>query len=121
MFDAPVRCQLNGYGCDKDIPNAIPVIEDAMNKGCTRARTTFAACLVNGIGVVKSPELAVPLLQQSIAEGHGKAMNNLVALLQFSDTPKSETHRYRSSAISLPPQKLQKQRLFLKSRPATLH
>ena len=93
MCDVPVRCQLNGYGCDKDIPKAIPVIEDAMHKGCTRARTTFAACLVNGIGVVKSSELALPLLHQSITDGHGKAMNNLVALLQFTDTPKSETHR----------------------------
>ena len=93
IFDACNRCQLNGYGCEKDIAKAVPVIEDAMHKGSTRARTTFAMCLVNGIGVVKSSELALPLLRQSAAEGHGKAMNNLVALLQFTDCPKPETHR----------------------------
>ena len=64
-----------------------------MHKGCTRARTTFAMCLVNGVGVVKSLELALPMLKQSVAEGHAKAMNNLVALLQFTDAPKTETHR----------------------------
>ncbi len=50
-------------------------------------------CLANGVGVVKSLELALPMLKQSVAEGHAKAMNNLVALLQFTDAPKTETHR----------------------------
>ena len=92
-FNACDRCQLNGFGCEKDIVNALPVIEDAMHKGSTRARTTFAVCLVHGIGVIKSSELAMPLLRQSADEGHGKAISNLVALLQDTDFPKSELHR----------------------------
>ncbi len=92
-FDACDRCQLNGFGCEKDIAKALPVIEDAMHKGSTRARTTFAVCLVNGIGVVKSSELAMPLLRQSADEGHGKAISNLTFLLQDTDIPKSELHR----------------------------
>ena len=84
---------MNGYGCEKDVSKAVPIIEDAMHRGSTRARTTFAVCLINGIGVVKSAQLALPLLQRSSAEGHGKALHNLTALLQYSDTPKAETHR----------------------------
>ena len=64
-----------------------------MHKGCTRARTTFAMCLVNGVGVVESLKLGLSTLKQSVAEGHAKAANNLVALLQFTDAPKTETHR----------------------------
>ena len=84
---------MNGFGCEKDVSKAVPIIEDAMHRGSTRARTSFAVCLLNGIGVVKSAELALPLLQRSSAEGHGKAMNNLMFLLQHSDTPKAEVHR----------------------------
>ena len=84
---------MNGFGCEKDVSKAVPIIEDAMHRGSTRARTSFAVCLLNGIGVVKSAELALPLLQRSSAEGHGKALNNLAVVLQNSDTPKAETHR----------------------------
>ena len=44
-------------------------------------------------GIARSAQLALPLLQRSSAEGHGKALHNLTALLQYSDTPKAETHR----------------------------
>jgi hypothetical protein len=64
-----------------------------MHKGSTRARTTFAMCLVNGVGVVESLKLGLSMLKQSVAEGHAKAAINLVALLQFTDAPKTETHR----------------------------
>ena len=84
---------MNGFGCEKDVSKAVPIIEDAMHRGSTRARTSFAGCLIFGIGVVKSTELALPLLQRSSAEGHGKAISNLAVLLQNSDTPKAEIHR----------------------------
>lgn len=68
---------LNGDGVEKDVTQALVLLENSADKGNANAQFGLGYLYAQGQGVEKNPSRAVELYEAAAAQGHLKAISNL--------------------------------------------
>ena len=73
-------CYHNGYGCRKDMTQAIHWYQQAVEAGSAEALDNLGRCYLHGDGVPEDLERAADFFRKALAKGHPKAAERLTGM-----------------------------------------
>ena len=73
-------CYHNGYGCEKDMTQAIHWYQRGVEAGSAEALDNLGRCYLHGDGVPKDLDRAAEFFRKALAKGHPKAAERLTGM-----------------------------------------